>query len=74
MSFLDNIVSQTSAERILRGVNTAMRHDESGYAGDPWEFSGTRDNPGALTGTAAVCAPRLRYYDPSAATDPALGP
>jgi hypothetical protein len=46
MSFLDNIVSQSSAERILRGVNTAMRHDEHGYAGDPWAFSGTRDNPG----------------------------
>jgi hypothetical protein len=46
MSFLDNIVSQSSAERILRGVNTAMRRDEHGYAGDPWVFSGTRDNPG----------------------------
>ena len=46
MSFLDNIVSQTSAERILRGVNTAMRRDEHGFRGDPWVFSGTRDNPG----------------------------
>ena len=46
MSFLDNIVNQSSAERILRGVNTAMRRDEHGFRGDPWVFSGTRDNPG----------------------------
>jgi hypothetical protein len=46
MSFLDNIVSQSSAERILRGVNAAMRHDEHGYSTDPWQFSGIRDNPG----------------------------
>ncbi len=46
MSFLDSMVSQSSAERMLRGVNAAMRSSEHGFRGDPWEFSGIRDNPG----------------------------
>jgi hypothetical protein len=46
MSFLDGLVSQTSAEKMLSGVNKAMRQHEHQYAGDPWQFTGTRDNPG----------------------------
>ena len=46
MSFLDGLVSQTSAEKMLGGVNKAMRENEHGFAGDPWQFTGTRDNPG----------------------------
>ena len=65
IAFLDNIVSQTSAERILRGVNTAMRRDEHGFRGDPWVFSGTRDNPGALTRWARANTPPRRRTPPS---------
>jgi hypothetical protein len=46
MSFLDGLVSQTSAEKMLGGVNKAMRENEHRFAGDPWQFTGTRDNPG----------------------------
>ncbi len=46
MSFLDGFVNQTSAEKMLGCVNTAMREHEHRYAGDPWQFTGTRDNPG----------------------------
>ena len=46
MSFLDSLVSQSSAEKMLGGVNKAMRENEHGFAGDPWQFTGTRDNPG----------------------------
>jgi hypothetical protein len=46
MSFLDGLVSQTSAEKMLGGVNRAMRENEHRFAGDPWQFTGTRDNPG----------------------------
>ncbi len=46
MSFLDGLVNQSSAEKMLSGVNKAMRENEHGFAGDPWQFTGTRDNPG----------------------------
>jgi hypothetical protein len=46
MSFLDGIIGRTSAESILRGVNTAMREREHGYTTAPFSFSGTSDNPG----------------------------
>jgi hypothetical protein len=46
MSFLDGFVNQSSAEKMLGGVNKAMREHENHFAGDPWKFTGTRDNPG----------------------------
>ena len=47
MAFLDGFVNQRSAEKMLGGLNTAMRKNEHGFCGDPWVFSGLKDNPGA---------------------------
>jgi len=46
MSFLDGMVNQSSAEKMLGGVNKAMREHENRFTGDPWQFTGTGDNPG----------------------------
>ena len=46
MAFLDGFVNQTSAEKLLGSVNTAMRKHEHGFAGDPWQFTGLKDNAG----------------------------
>jgi hypothetical protein len=46
MAFLDGFVNQGSAEKLLGSMNTAMRKHESGFAGDPWVFTGLKDNPG----------------------------
>jgi hypothetical protein len=46
MAFLDGFVNQSSAEKMLGGVNKAMREHEHHFAGDPWVFTGTGDNPG----------------------------
>jgi hypothetical protein len=45
LAFLDGIVNQGSAERMLGGLNAAMRADEARFAGNPWQFTGLRDNP-----------------------------
>jgi hypothetical protein len=45
LAFLDGIAGQSSAERMLGGLNQAMRRDEAGFAGNPWQFTGIRDNP-----------------------------
>ena len=47
MAFLDGFVNQRSAEQMLGGLNTAMRKNEHGFSGNPWVFTGLKDNPGA---------------------------
>ena len=47
MAFLDGFVNQRSAEKMLGGLNTAMRKNEHGFSGNPWVFTGLKDNPGA---------------------------
>ena len=51
---------------MLGGVNTAMRKHEHDFSGNPWVFTGLKDNPGAkLTATHPRFAWQgLRYYDP----------
>jgi hypothetical protein len=46
MAFLDGFVNQGSAETLLGSMNTAMAKHENRFAGNPWEFTGLRDNPG----------------------------
>ena len=43
----DGFVNQRSAEKMLGGLNTAMRKNEHGFSGNPWVFTGLKDNPGA---------------------------
>ena len=45
LAFLDGIVNQSSAERLLGGLNRAMRQDEAQFSSEPWQFTGIRDNP-----------------------------
>jgi hypothetical protein len=45
LAFIDGIVNQGSAERMLGSMNQAMRRDESRFTSDPWQFTGLRDNP-----------------------------
>ena len=47
MAFLDSFVNQSSAEKMLSGVNTAMRKHENHFTGDPWVFTGLKDNAGS---------------------------
>jgi hypothetical protein len=44
MAFLDGFVNQSSAEKMLGGVNTAMQKHEHHFAGNPWVFTGLKDN------------------------------
>ena len=45
LAFLDGIVGQTSAERMLGSMNRAMSAGETGYSTPPWRFTGLGDNP-----------------------------
>jgi hypothetical protein len=45
LAFLDGIVGQGSAQRMLSSMNQAMRADEARYSTNPWQFTGLRDNP-----------------------------
>ncbi len=45
LAFLDGIVGQASAERMLGSMNKTMREGENRYSTDPWRFTGLRDNP-----------------------------
>ena len=45
LAFLDGIVGQQSAERMLGSMNRTMREGEARYSSDPWRFTGLRDNP-----------------------------
>ena len=36
--------AHASAEKMLSGVNTAMRKHENHFTGDPWVFTGLKDN------------------------------
>ena len=47
MAFLDGFVNQRSAEKMLGGLNTAMQKNENRFSGNPWVFTGLKDNPGA---------------------------
>ena len=45
LAFLDGIVGQSSAERMLGSMNQAMRADEARFSTNPWQFTGVGDNP-----------------------------
>ena len=45
MAFLDGLVGQHSAEKIVKDMNQQMREHESDYAGAPFAADGLRDNP-----------------------------
>jgi hypothetical protein len=47
MAFLDGFVNQRSAEKMLGGMNKAMQQHENRFSGNPWVFTGLKDNPGA---------------------------
>ncbi len=65
MAFLDSFVNQSSAEKMLGGVNTAMRKHEHGFAGDPWVVHRPQGQRRELTQrTRGFAWQALRYYDP----------
>jgi hypothetical protein len=45
MAFLDGLVGQHSAEKIVKDMNQEMRKHEQGFAGAPFAGSGLSDNP-----------------------------
>jgi hypothetical protein len=45
MAFVDGIIAQQSFANTLKGMNKAMRENESNYRGDPYVATGLGDNP-----------------------------
>jgi hypothetical protein len=45
LAFLQGLMSQASAEAIIRAMDAQMRLHEEGFMGGPYRFSGISDNP-----------------------------
>ena len=65
LAFLDGIIGQTSAERMLGSMNQTMREGEARFSTNPWRVHGPGRQSAPLTDhTRGFARQGLRYYDP----------